>query len=239
MSSFVLVHGAWHGAWCWYKIVPRLRQAGHEVFAPDLPSLGRDRTPVAEISLDRWADSICKVVEAAVEPVILVGHSRGGIVISEVAERLPERIARLVYVTAFLLRDGETLLEVAQSADSSLVVPNLVVAADGTSITVHDDAVADGFYGQCAPEDVALARMLLAPEALAPNATAVRVTPARFGRVSKAYIECLRDKALPVELQRQMASNSECRIAASLDTDHSPFFSMPRELVASLLDLAS
>jgi pimeloyl-ACP methyl ester carboxylesterase len=49
MSTFVLVHGAWHGAWCWYKVVPRLRQAGHEVIAPDLPSLGRDRTPVAEI----------------------------------------------------------------------------------------------------------------------------------------------------------------------------------------------
>ena len=71
-----------------------------------------------------------------------------------------------------------------------------------------------------------------------PNATAIHVTPARFGSVPKAYVECLRDKALPVELQRQMASNSECRIAASLDTDHSPFFSMPRELVASLLDLA-
>jgi pimeloyl-ACP methyl ester carboxylesterase len=58
MSTFVLVHGAWHGAWCWYKVVPRLRQAGHEVIAPDLPSLGRDRTPIAEVSLDRWADSI-------------------------------------------------------------------------------------------------------------------------------------------------------------------------------------
>jgi len=239
VSTFVLVHGAWHGAWCWYKVVPALNRAGHTVLAPDLPSLGRDRTPIADVSLDRWADSVCRLIEAAGEPVILVGHSRGGIVISEVAERLPARIARLVYLTAFLLRDGETLLEVAQSADSSLVVPNMVVAGDGTSMTVRDDAVADAFYGQCPPEDVALARMLLVPEAVAPNATAVRVTPSRFGRVPKAYIECLRDQAIPVELQRQMASNSECRIAASLDTDHSSFLSMPRELVACLLDLAS
>ena len=145
MSTFVLVHGAWHGAWCWYKVVPRLTQAGHRVFAPDLPSLGRDRTPVAEISLDRWADSICKVVEAAVEPVILVGHSRGGIVISAVAERVPKRIAMLVYLTAFLLRDGETLLEVAQTADSSLVVPNIVVA---------DDQRIDDRPGRCGPGGV-------------------------------------------------------------------------------------
>ena len=239
MSTFVLVHGAWHGAWCWYRIVPALTQAGHTVLAPDLPSLGRDRTPIADVSLDRWADSVCRWIETAAEPVILVGHSRGGIVISEVAERLPTRIAGLVYLTAFLLRDGETLLEVAQSADMSLVVPNMVVADDGASMTVREDAVAEAFYGECSPEDIALAGMLLAPEAVAPNATAIHVTEARFGSVPKAYVECVRDRALPVELQRRMARNSACRIAASLDTDHSPFFSMPRELVASLLDLAS
>ena len=73
---------------------------------------------------------------------MLVGHSRGGIVISEVAERLPKQVGMLVYLTAFLLRDGETLLEVAQTADSSLVVPNLVVSADQSSMTVRDDAAA-------------------------------------------------------------------------------------------------
>ncbi len=237
MSTFVLVHGAWHGAWCWYKVVPRLTQAGHEVFAPDLPSLGRDRTPIAEISLDRWADSICKVVEAAAEPVILVGHSRGGIVISAVAERLPKRVAMLVYLTAFLLRDGETLLEVAQTADSSLVVPNLVVADDQASMTVRDDAVHEAFYGECPPEDVVLASVLLAPEAMAPNSTPAHVTDSRFGSVPRVYIECLRDKAIPVALQRRMAHSAACEIVASLDTDHSPFFSTPGPLVDGLLAL--
>jgi pimeloyl-ACP methyl ester carboxylesterase len=218
-------------------VVPRLRQAGHEVIAPDLPSLARDRTPVAEISLDRWADSICKVVEAAVEPVILVGHSRGGIVISAVAERVPTRIAMLVYLTAFLLRDGETLLEVAQTADSSLVVPNIVVADDQASMTVPGDAAQEAFYGECSPEDVVLASMLLAPEAIAPNSTPLRVTDSRFGSVPRVYIECLRDKAIPVALQRRMAHNSPCEIVASLDSDHSPFLSTPGPLVDHLLAL--
>jgi pimeloyl-ACP methyl ester carboxylesterase len=238
MSTFVLVHGAWHGAWCWYKIVPRLVRAGHTVIAPDLPSLGRDRTPIAEVSLDRWADSIGAIVEAAKEPVVLVGHSRGGIVISAVAEQLPDRIARLVYVTAFLLRDGESLLAVAGTAETSRIVPALVMTPDQSAITVPDAALREGFYGQCSDDDLTLARMMLMPEAVAPSATPVRVTPERFGRVPRVYIECVRDQAIPVELQRRMARDSACPVVASLDTDHSPFFSMPDALTAALLALA-
>jgi pimeloyl-ACP methyl ester carboxylesterase len=238
VSTFVLVHGAWHGAWCWYKIVPRLARAGHTVIAPDLPSLGRDRTPIAEVSLDRWTDSLGAIVEAAEEPVVLVGHRRGGIVISAVAERLPDRIAQLVYVTAFLLRDGETLRAIAATAETSRIVPALVMTPDQSAITVPDAALRHGFYGQCPEEDVTLARMMLMPEPVAPSATPVRVTPERFGRVPRAYIECVRDQAIPIALQRRMARDSGCPIVASLDTDHSPFFSMPSALTAALLALA-
>jgi pimeloyl-ACP methyl ester carboxylesterase len=240
MSTFVLVHGAWHGAWCWYKLAPALTHAGHEVIAPDLAGLGRDRTPLDEVTLDLWVQSLCERIEHAHEPVILVGHSRGGLVISAVAEQVPARIARLVYVTAFLLRDGETLLDVAQAtAETSRVMPNVVINEAGTALSVRDEAVADAFYGECAAEDVALARMLLAPEPVAPNATPLRVTTSRFGAVPKAYIECRRDRALPLELQRRMAAASACEIVASLDTDHSPFLSKPRELLESLLAIAT
>jgi len=238
VTTFVLVHGAWHGAWCWYKVVPQLAQAGHKVIAPDLPSLGRDRTPIAEISLDRWAEHICGVVDAASEPVVLVGHSRGGIVISEVAERRPSRVAKLVYLTAFLLRDGQTVLGVADTATASLVVPNIVASDDQVFMTVREDAVREAFYAECSPEDVALARMLLLPEPTAPCVTPVHVTDIRFGRVPKVYVECLRDNAIPIALQRAMAANGGCPIVASLDTDHSPFFSRAEELVATLRTIA-
>ena len=218
--------------------MPRLAQAGHTVLAPDLPSLGRDRTPVSAVTLASWADSIGTLVEAAAEPVVLVGHSRGGIVISTVAERLPERIARLAYVTAFLLRDGETLLSVAETvAATSRIVPNLAMTPDQSAITIPDAALREGFYGECPEADLALARMLLLPEPAAPSATPVHVTPERFGRVPRAYIECRRDQAIPLELQRRMARDSECPVVASLDTDHSPFFSTPEALVEALLAL--
>ena len=75
-ATVVLVHGAWHGAWCWYKVVPALTRAGHTVLAPDLPSLGRDRTPIADVSLDRWTDSVCQLIETAGEPVMRQMHER-------------------------------------------------------------------------------------------------------------------------------------------------------------------
>jgi pimeloyl-ACP methyl ester carboxylesterase len=235
MSTYVFVHGAWHGAWCWHKVVPRLTKAGHTVFAPDLPSLGRDRTPVADVSLASWAESICRIVDAASEPVTLVGHSRGGIIISEVAERRPHKVAALVYLSAFLLRDGQSLLQVAQSHAGSLVLPNLVIAPDETSMTVKEDVLKEAFYGECSEEDVTLARMLLAPEPTAPAATPIHVTEARFGSVPRIYIECLRDRAIPLSLQRQMHASVPCHKVVAIDTDHSPFFSSPDALVDHLI----
>ena len=127
MSTFVLIHGAWHGGWCWDKLTPLLEQAGHRVIAPDLPGLGKDKTPLAEVTLQTWVDYVGQILEGQPEPVILVGHSRGGIIISQVAESHPDKIKTLVYLAAFLLRDGESLFQVAQSESASLVSPNLIV----------------------------------------------------------------------------------------------------------------
>ena len=238
MSTYVMVHGAWHGAWCWYKVVPLLQRAGHIVVAPDLPSLGSDRTPPCQVSLGTWVDHICHFVDTASEPVVLVGHSRAGIIISEVAERRPEKIAVLVYLAAYLLRDGESLLPVAQRDGTSLVFPNLVVSEDQTSSTIKPEAIREVFYGDCSDEDVTLAGTLLAPEALAPAVTPIHVTEEGFGRVPRVYIECLQDKVVPLPLQREMYAKLPCQKVVSMNTDHSPFFSAPQELTDSLTALA-
>lgn len=239
MSTYLLIHGSWHGGWCWYKLLPRLERAGHRVVAPDLPSLGIDKTPIAQISLDTWTDSVCQQLDAQAEPVILVGHSRGGLLISQAAEQRPDKGKTLVYLCAFLLRNGEALLPVVQEDGGSLVLPNLVLAVDQTSATVRPEALQETFYGGCSAEDVALARLLLAPEALAPLATPIRVTEANFGRVPRVYIECLRDNAIPPRLQKQMYTTLPCQQVIAMDTDHSPFFSAPEELGTHLLALGS
>src|SRR5690349_4225979 len=227
MSTYLLIHGAWHGGWCWHKVVPRLEKLGHRVLAPDLPSLGRDKTPVNRVSLPVWREFVCQLIDAESEPVILVGHSRGGIVISEVAEHRPDRIRTLVYLTAFLPRDGESLFDLAAQAVGSEVPPNMVMSEDKSSSVMRDDVIRSAFYGECSDEDVALARTLLQPEPTLPLATPVHLTPANFGRVPRVYVECSRDHAITPPLQKQMMAATPCQRVLTIDTDHSPFLSRP------------
>ena len=234
MSTYLLIHGAWHGGWCWHKVVARLERLGHTVLVPDLPGLGRDRTTMDRISLPFWRKFVCDLLDEQPEPVILVGHSRGGLLITEAAEHRPDRIRLLVYLTAFLPRDGECLFDLAAQAVGSEVLPNLVVSADGLSSTVREEAIRNAFFGECSDDDVALARSLIQPEPVLPSATPVHVTAENFGRVPRVYIECLRDRAITPMLQKQMHTKSPCRQVVSIDTDHSPFLSRPDELVAHL-----
>ena len=239
MSTYVLIHGAWHGAWCWERVVPLLARAGHRVLAPDLPGHGRDRTPVRDVTLRAYADRVCQVLHEAAEPVVLVGHSMGGTVITEAAERRPADVGTLAYVAAFLLRESESLIQIASADREALVLPNLVVSEDQASATVRPEAIRDAFYGDCAPEDAARAQSLLVPQALAPFQTPVRMTRARWGRIPRVYIECLRDRAISPSVQRKMYTALPCRKVIAMDTDHSPFYSAPRELADHLLALAS
>ena len=157
MSTFVLVHGAWHGGWCWYKVVSLLRQKGHTVLAPDLPAHGRDQTPINAVSMQSYAQRVADVMRTVNEPVILVGHSMGGFVISAAAEQQPQTVAKLVYLAAFLLEDGQTFGDAASRDGGSTVSSGLVPSADGASLTVAPDRLKDIFYGDCSDADVALA----------------------------------------------------------------------------------
>lgn len=95
MSTFVLIHGGWHGAWCWDRVAPLLEQGGHEVVSFDLPGHGEDRTPSVEVTLEGYTDRVVEALDALSEPVVLVGHSLGGTAISQAAERRPEKIEKL------------------------------------------------------------------------------------------------------------------------------------------------
>ena len=239
MTTFVLVHGAWHGAWCWREIVPLIEADGHTVLTPDLPGHGDDDSPVSAMTLESYARSVEATLESAAEPVVLVGHSMGGMVVTQAAEYAPARIRRLVYLTAFLPGDGESLGQLAGSFDGAdNVQPNLVVDEAAGTCVVAEGAAAGLFYGECTPEAVDFALSRLRPEALEPLGTPVRVTPGGAGGIPRAYIECLRDGAITHGLQRHMQQPLPCEPVLTIDTDHSPFLSRPRELADHLLALA-
>jgi pimeloyl-ACP methyl ester carboxylesterase len=238
MATFILVHGSWHGGWCWDGVAALLAGSGHVVHAPDLAGLGADRTPLAGITLAGWRDQIVEIVDRASEPVMLVGHSRGGIVISEAAEARPDKIARLVYLAAFLLRDGESISRTMRADGSSLILPSLIVLEDGISSIVRREALAATFYGDCTPAEIAEAASRLRPEPVLPNRTPVHVTAERFGRVKRAYITTALDRAVPPGLQRLMCSALPCDPMVAMDTAHSPFISAPATLALHLAMLA-
>jgi pimeloyl-ACP methyl ester carboxylesterase len=237
MASFVLVHGAWHGGWCWDKVVPLLEAEGHSVTAVDLPGHGDNAADVADMTLDSYAREIVAHVEAADTPVILAGHSMGGLPATQAAELVPEKIEALVYVCAFLPGDGDSLMKLADNDPDALVLANLQVNEAAGVSEVAADARAACFYGECAPDDAAAAAGRLVPESLAVFAAPVSITEERAGSVRRIYVECLRDRAISIAKQRQMHAARPCERVLTIDTDHSPFLSRPQELAAHLLSV--
>src|SRR2546421_9380647 len=115
MATFVLVHGAWHGGWCWQKVIPFLEEASHEVYAPTLTGLAERASELSpDVGLDTHIqDIVGELQEKHLHGVILVGHSYGGMVITGVVDQVPERIAHLVYLDTFVPRDGESMADVS------------------------------------------------------------------------------------------------------------------------------
>jgi pimeloyl-ACP methyl ester carboxylesterase len=238
VATYVLVHGAQLGGWCWQKVVPMLEAEGHRVVAPDLPGHGDDTTAVAGMTLDANVVCIREAVEAADEPVLLVGYSMGGIAIAQVAEEVPDRIAKLVYLTAFLPQDGQSLPAlVGLFIDPLFVVAPQVNESEGTAV-IPDEVLRDAVFGECNDEDFVFASSRRVPESLAAIGASVRITPEGAGRVPRIYIECLRDRLIPINAQRAMQQAVGCERVLTIDTDHSPMLSRPRELADHLLSLA-
>ncbi len=237
MANFVLIHGAWHGAWCWEKVERELAASGHKVVSVDLPSHGEDDTPAHEVTLETYAKAVADVVRAQKGPVVLVGHSMGGIVISAAAEMVPDLIQRLIYVTGFLPRDGESLLALEERNPRPSVPPSLVIKEGAPTATIVPDRIVDIFFNDLPDHEAEAAKAKLVPQPLAPMATPLKLTPERFGKVPKSYIECTIDNAISIELQRDMISKSNVDKVETLKASHSPFLSMPLDTARALLRL--
>ena len=235
MATFLLVPGAMHGAWVWHRVERRLRRAGHRARAIDLPGTGENRSVSSRrATLAIWADYVADEISATAGDVLLVGHSRGGHVISEAAERVPFQLAGLVYVTAGLAPSGSTLFE-ALGVDPAASPPT---PGGHFRAPTPEQAMAQ-FYHRSPAEDAAEAIGRLYPEAYAPSATAVRLTADRWGSVPRAYIECSDDRIVTLETQRRMLARVPCDPVITIDADHSPFFSTPKALADALLKVAS
>jgi pimeloyl-ACP methyl ester carboxylesterase len=237
VATFLFVHGAWHGAWFWEPILAPLHRGGHQTKAVDLPGHGADPTPLAECTLARYVEQVVEALEALPsQSVILVGHSMGGMVVSEVAERCAERIRWLVYVAAFLPRDGERMVEMMAREPGHAPLAGLTPVEGGVASRFSPEQARALFYNRtpAALADAAVHR--LGPEPVVIRQTPVRLSD-RFAKVPRCYVEAVYDRAIPLTLQRRMQAATPCQRVHTLLSDHSVPWSAPMALAAVLRDL--
>lgn len=233
-APYVLVHGAWMGAWAWDDVAKDLRGRGHAVTVVELPAHGQDQTPVAGATLDAYTQAALSAIDAAPTPVVLVGHSMGGVVISSAAEARPARVQRLVYVAAYLPKDGQSLLNLAMTDAGSKAGPAIKQNADGT-LGLPQASLGDIFCADCGAAALARLTSLYRDEPAAPFVTAVKLSAAAFGTVPRSYVFTAQDNAVSPALQQAMVAATPVSKSATVTTSHSPMLSQPAALVTAIL----
>ena len=236
--SIALVHGAWLGSWCWDKVIPHLQKNNARIAVPELPGHGKDQTPVKGISLDSYVETVAECIPEQGPPVVLVGHSMAGAVISTVAEKMPDRVAALIYLAAYLMTNGESITEVSQTVKDSRVPQNMEFAADYSTVAMRKTGLKEVLCADAEDGDVALIEKLARPEPVAPFNSQLCLSDAKYGRVARAYIRTSNDRAVTPTLQEQMLKALPCPQVRTMNTSHAPFFSAPEELARHILEIS-
>jgi pimeloyl-ACP methyl ester carboxylesterase len=235
MATFVLVHGGWHGGWCWQKVIPFLEEASHEVYAPTLTGLAERASELSpDVGLDTHIQDIVGLLsEKNLHGVILVGHSYGGMVITGVVDQVPERIAHLVYLDTFVPRDGESMVDI------SPVVIHLLrkqAQADGWRIDSH------GTYGVTTEPDRSWVLRSVTPQPLKTFEQPLYLkNPAIVEAVPRTHIDCT--SGFFFSLMRHLLARRALPPTEAgwrlrqLPTGHDAMITMPRELADLLLEV--
>jgi pimeloyl-ACP methyl ester carboxylesterase len=277
---FVLVHGAWHGAWCYAPLAAALAARGHLSIARDLPAHGlnarfpasylkrpldkeafaSEPSPVANTTLDDYASQVMQAIDDAYSlghgKVIVVGHSMGGIAITAAAEQMPEKIAKIVYLSAFMPASGVPALDYVRAPENrGEMLGQLMLASPRVAGALRVDPRSDdeayrasakrALYDDIPQADYdAIANLMSCDVPAAPFATAIPTTAARWGAIPRHYIKCLQDRVILPALQQRFIDEADAFVPANptrvhqLDTSHSPLVSQPAVLAGVLTDIA-
>jgi pimeloyl-ACP methyl ester carboxylesterase len=245
--TFVLIHPAWFGGWCWSKVAPLLRAEGHRVHTPTLTGLGeRSHLSDPKISLATHIEDIVNVLEFEnLQRVILVGTSSGGMVITGVAERVPERLARVVYLDAFVPEDNQSLVDLLP-ADRRQAMEDLV-KAEGQGwllprfAALPWETIVREMWGVTSDDDVRWLLARLRPTPFRHFTDPVRRTNPATANVGRVYIRCRQFQPGKHTFDRHaaMAQRTVGWQHRELAAPHVPYVTHPVELAELLLNLAA
>ena len=232
MTTFALVHGAWHGGWCWERVAAELEARGHDAIAPDLPCED------VSAGFEDYADVIVAALEDAGDDVVVVGHSLGGLTIPHVATRRPVR--RLVFLCALLPAVGRSFADQFGLGEAMLdggYAAGLERDAQARSAWVDEALARRHFYADCDEADAHAAFAQLRPQATDPYDDVFSLdTPAP---VPASYIVCTEDRMVLPDWSRTAARERLGVTPVELPGSHSPFLSRPAALADLLVSLAS
>lgn len=232
MADFVLVHGAWQGAWCWRKVLPPLWRSGHRAFAVSLTGVGERAHQLSpSIRLGTHISDVLAVVECEeLEGAILVGHSYGGLLITAVADRVPKRIAHLVYVDAIVPRNGESWSSI--HSEEIRAVRRAGIAQTGAMAPL--DAAAFGLSG----DDASWVQRRQRDHPGSVYEDTLQFDEGLLARLPRTYVDCNSPALASVALARQRARSEPGWNVTTLATGHDPMISAPTQLLAILESVA-
>ena len=233
--TYVLVHGAWADESAWGFVRSQLAVRANVVVV-NLPAHGIDLTPANQATLAGYVKTVSDAVNRAPGKVTLVGHSMAGVIVSQVAENLPEKIEKLVYVSAYLPRNGEDLLSLSKQDAQSKVGGALEFNADYTAARIKKEVIVPAVCADCPPFMQEVLVKYHREEPAGPLGEKVSLTSARFGSVPKYYIHTTQDAAVGYALQKQMVqANGTVRKTFEMATSHLPFVVQPQQFLDILM----
>jgi pimeloyl-ACP methyl ester carboxylesterase len=232
----VLVHGAWHGGWCWRRVADPLHKAGHRAFAPTLTGVGeRAHQLSAEVDLETHIRDVLGVLEAEeLENVVLVGHSYAGLAISGVAARARQRLRQLVYLDALLVEDGQSWAEALRPEDAEARRQSTSVTQGVRTIPPPDPAI----YGFTDPADDAWLRRRLTPHPFAPFDQKARWGGPLGNGLPRIYVDCTQPALAVLAPMKARYRNRADWPFVEMRTGHDAMVSAPEELARLLLRYA-
>jgi pimeloyl-ACP methyl ester carboxylesterase len=237
-KTFILIHGSWHSAWNWHKLIPILEKKGHTPLAIDLLGMGRDKTPIHTVTMQKTVENICDLIDRIDGQVILVGHSKNGIMISQVAELRPDKVEKLVYLAAYLIPNNKTQREYSMQDTEGVLKPYVNFHSESNTSTLQSIIYKEGLYHDCEDCITELAKLLLSHEPVESGMTPLQLTGDNYGKIPRFYIECTEDRAVTPFIQQKMYTETPCEKVYKMATSHSPFFSQPQELADILCEIA-